>query len=194
MDARKTLLLLAFASALPAVGGTVPLSEAPAPAFVDLESVTNAPIRASMLQRARIFEGRVSLFATPSNTVEVAFGTAPNNDGVLLHGDESFSVGWEGGAWFLASSTNRVCSATLEGAATRTLAFTLRVSDSGEPHSLALSATGAGDAFAALVANPPAWMFSRSWDTVRLTVRGVDEQAESVSVQFNTDPGVIIMR
>ena len=55
MDARKTLLLLAFASALPAVGGTVPLSEAPAPAFADLESVTNAPIRASMLQRARVF-------------------------------------------------------------------------------------------------------------------------------------------
>ena len=55
MDARKTLLLLAFASALPVVGGTVPLSEAPAPAFADLESVTNAPIRASMLQRARVF-------------------------------------------------------------------------------------------------------------------------------------------
>ena len=42
MDARKTLVLLAFAAALPAVGGTVPLSEAPAPAFADLESVTNA--------------------------------------------------------------------------------------------------------------------------------------------------------
>ena len=55
MEARRTLLLLAFASALSVVGGTVPLSEAPAPAFADLESVTNAPIRAAMLQQARVF-------------------------------------------------------------------------------------------------------------------------------------------
>ena len=85
-------------------------------------------------------------------------------------------------------------SATLEEAATRTLFFTLRVSETGAPHSLALSAAGAGDAFAALVASPPAWMFSRDWDAVRLTVRGVDEQAENVSVQFNADPWVLIMR
>ena len=55
MDARKTLLLLAFASALPAIGGTVAVPDAPAPAYSDLECVTNAPIRASMLQRARVF-------------------------------------------------------------------------------------------------------------------------------------------
>ena len=55
MDARKTLLLFAFASALPAVGGTVALPDSPAPAFADLETVTNAAIRASMLQSARVF-------------------------------------------------------------------------------------------------------------------------------------------
>lgn len=194
MDARKTLILLALASALTAIGGTVPISNAPVPEYTDLECVTNAPIRASMLQRARVFEGSISLLATPSNTVEVAFGTARNNAGVLLLGDESFSIGWEGGSWFLSSQTNRVCSAPQEGAATRTLSFTLRVFETGEPHALSLSATGAGDAFAALVATPPAWMFSRSWDTVRLTIRGVDNPDENVSVQFNTDPGVIIMR
>ena len=55
MVARKTLLLLAFASALPAVGGTVGVPVPPTPAFADLEIVTNAPIRASMLQSARVF-------------------------------------------------------------------------------------------------------------------------------------------
>ncbi len=43
MDSRKTLLLLAFASALPAVGGTVVMPDSPAPAFADLEGATNAP-------------------------------------------------------------------------------------------------------------------------------------------------------
>ncbi len=42
MDARKTFLLLGFAAALPAIGGTVALPDSPAPAFADLESVTNA--------------------------------------------------------------------------------------------------------------------------------------------------------
>ncbi len=194
MDARKILLLLAFASALPAIGGTVAVPAPPAPAFADLETVTNAPIRAAMLQSARIFDGSLSLLATPSNMVEVAFGTSRNNDGVLLPGDESFSIGWREGAWFIASATNRIESAAMTNTASRSLSFQLRLTEDGEPHRLTLTATGAGDAFAALVADPPDWMFSRSWDAVRLTIRGADDSAEAVSVQFNTDPWVLIMR
>ena len=194
MDACKTLLLLAFASALPAVGGMVALPDAPAPAFADLETVTNATIRASMLQSARVFDGSLSLLATPSNMVEVAFGTSRNNDGVLLPGDESFSIGWREGAWFIASATNRVESTKQSDVDRRTLTFQLRMTESGEPHRLTLTASGAGDAFAALVADPPDWMFSRNWDSVRLTIRGVDDPDENIAVQFNADPWVLIMR
>ena len=194
MDARKTLLLLAFASALPAIGGTVAIPDSPAPAFLDLESVTNATIRASMLQSARVFEGTLSLLATPSNMVEVAFGTCRDADGVLHPGDESFSVGWRKGCWFIASATNRVESAALTNAASRSLSFQLRLTEDGEPHRLTLTATDAGDAFASLVADPPSWMFSRDWNAVRLTIRGADDPAEAVSVKFSTDPWVLIMR
>ncbi len=189
----KPLLFLALVSALPAVGGTVALPDVPAPAFADLETVTNAAIRASMLQSARVFDGSLSLLATPSNMVEVAFGTSRDADGILLPGDESFSVGWREGAWFIASATNRVESAAMTNAASRSLSFQLRLTEDGEPHRLTLTATGAGDAFAALVADPPDWMFSRDWNAVRLTIRGADDPAEAVSVQFNTDPWVLIM-
>ncbi len=192
MDARKTLLLLAFASALPAVGGMVAIPEAPAPAYSDLECVTNAPIRASILQRARLFEGSVSLLATPSNMVEVAFGTSSN--GELAPGNEAFSVGWREGSWFIASATNRIESAPATNSASRSLSFQLRLTEAGQPHRLTLTATGAGDAFASLVADPPGWMFSRNWNAVRLTIRGADDPAEAVSVKFNTDPWVLIMR
>lgn len=194
MDVRKPLFLLAFASALHAVGGTVPLPEAPTPAFADLETVTNAPIRASMLQSAHIFDGSLTLLATPSNIVEVAFGTARNGDSVLLPGDESFSVGWREGAWFIASATNRIESAAVTNAASRSLSFQLRLAEDGSPHRLSMTASDAGDAFAALVADPPDWMFSQSWDVVRLTIRGVDDPEENVTVQFNADPWVLIMR
>ena len=194
MDARKTLLLLAIASALPAAGGTVAVPDPPAPAFLDLESVTNAPIGASMLQSARVFDGRLSLLATPSNMVEVAFGTSRDADGVLLPGDESFSVGWREGSWFIASATNRIESATTTNATSRSLSFQLRLSEDGEPNRLTITATGAGDAFSALASNPPDWMFSSSWNVVRLTIRGADDPAEAVSVKFSTDPWVLIMR
>ena len=194
MDARKTFLLLAFAAALPTVGGTVAVPDAPAPAYSDLECVTNVPIRATTLQRARLFEGSVSLLATPSNMVEVAFGTSRDADGVLHPGDESFSVGWRKGCWFIASATNRIESAPATNSASRNLSFQLRLTETGQPHRLTLTATGAGDAFASLVANPPDWMFSRDWNAVRLTIRGADNPAEAVSVKFNTDPWVLIMR
>ena len=37
-------------------------------------------------------------------------------------------------------------------------------------------------------------MFSREWDAVRLTVRGVNEADETASVRFGPNPAMIIMR
>ncbi len=62
------------------------------------------------------------------------------------------------------------------------------------PRALSLSADGAGDVFAALVASPPDWMFSWAWDAARLTVRGVDEAGEGVSVRLGADPWMLILR
>ncbi len=59
---------------------------------------------------------------------------------------------------------------------------------------VALSATGTETAFPSLIASPPTWMFSREWDTVRLTVRGVDADDEVASVRFGPNPIFIILR
>ena len=168
MDASKTLLLLAFAVALPVVGGEVAPSAAPGPVFRDCESTTNASIRAAVMQNADVVNARISLLATPSNMVQVAFGKSASGDGVLLPGDESLSFGWRNGAWFFASPSNRVESAMATNAAHRNPSFQLRLSEEGRPRRLTFAGTDAGDAFAALVADPPGWMFSREWDAVRL--------------------------
>ncbi len=186
--------LLILAVALSAHAAPIPIPATPPPAFCDMERTTNAAIRPGALREARVFKGEVSLLATPSNAVEVAFGASRDGTGVLLPGDESFAVGWDGGSWFVASATNRICSAPLEGAARRSLSFKLHVSERGDPRALSLSADGAGDAFAALVASPPDWMFSRAWDAARLTVRGVDEAEEDVSVRLGADPWMLILR
>ena len=70
-----------------ALAWQTPVGPAPVPAFADMERTTNATIQAETLQCCRVFECSVSLLATPSNAVEVAFGTSRNGDGVLHHGD-----------------------------------------------------------------------------------------------------------
>ncbi len=186
-----TAALLAAAAAL---AWQTPVGPAPAPAFTDMERSTNVQIQAETLQRCRVFECSLSLLATPSNAVEVAFGKSRQGDGVLQPGDETFAIGWEGGAWYIASTTNRICSAFLEDSARRSLSFTLHVSEDGVPRTLALSADGAGNAFTPLVDAPPTWMFWREWDAVRLTVRGVDGSNEKASVRFGPNPAFIILR
>jgi hypothetical protein len=189
--------IIAFAASLVStavLAWQTPVGPAPTPAFIDMERTTNAPITTAMLQHARVFECSVSLLANPSNAVEVAFGTSRNGDGVLHHGDETFAIGWEGGAWFVASATNRICSVQQEGAALRSLFFALHLSEDGAPRSLSLTATGTETAFPSLIASPPPWMFSREWNAVRLTVRGVGEADESASIRFGPNPVFIILR
>ena len=190
------IALTASLAAVAALAWQTPVGPAPAPAFIDMERSINAPtpIQVESIQRCRIFECSVSLLATPSNAVEVAFGASRKGDGLLHHGDETFAVGWEGGAWFVASATNRICSVQQEGTAPRSPSFTLHLSEDGTPSSLSLSATGTENAFPSLIDTPPTWMFSREWDAVRLTVRGVNEADETASVRFGPNPAMIIMR
>ena len=177
-----------------ASAGMFSVPAAPETLFVDTESVTNAAMRTSLIQRARTFSCDISFFATPSNMLEVAFGTSRNGDGILLPGDETFSLGWENGAWIITSSTNRIVAAAQEGASRRNLSFFVRMSEGGVPTTFTISGDNVGDTFAPLSAAPPAWLFSRAWDTVRTTVNGVDSAAETVTICLDNNPWLFIAR
>lgn len=179
------LLLCAAAGA-----AEVHIPSALPPAHLDTESVTNASL-GSALASARFLRVEVALTGSPSNNVEVAFGTGMG--GELPFGDESFCLGWDCGSWFIASPTNRIEGVATTNALSRALSFEVRVAEDGTPRAWTVAATGGG-AFTNLPAAPPGWTFSRDWTNVRLAVRGVDERDESVSVRLDTDPGVLILR
>ena len=187
-----TILIALAASS--AMAGTVAVPVVSESAFADTESVTNAAVRPSLIQRVRTFSGDIALYATPSNALEVAFGTSRNGDGILLPGDETFSIGWADGAWFIASPTNRIATAALVGATRRSLSFSVRMSEEGVPTRLTVSADGLGDTFASLTSTPPPWLFSRDWNVVRVTANGVDATAEAVSIRLDNDPWLFIAR
>ena len=186
-------IFLALAASV-ASAGTISVPIMPESPFADTEAVTNAAVRTLLIQRARTFSGDIALYATPSNALEVAFGTSRNGDGILLPGDETFSIGWADGAWFIVSPTNRIATTGQGGAARRSFSFSVRVSEEGVPAKFTVSANGLGDAFASLTNAPPPWLFSRDWDAVRVTANGVDATAETVSVRLDNDPWLFIAR
>ena len=189
MQRRSLLFALAFALSLPATARELCLSPAPVPWSQDTETVTNAAISVAS-SKLRIFKGHIALTASPSNNVEMAFGHG--TDGTLDFGTESFLLGWDRGAWFLASQTNRIESATSDETSVRSLSFEIRTAEDGVPLSWKVSTSNGS--FTNLPARPPAWAFSRDWTTVRLAVRGIDERDETVSVWLDADPGMIILR
>ena len=190
----RVLILASSLTTATALAWQMPVGPAPAPIFNDLERSTNATIKSETLQQCRVFKCSLTLLATPSNALEVAFGKSRNGDEALLPGDETFAIGWEGGAWFVSSATNRICSVQQEGIARRSLSFTLHVSEEGVPRTLSLSADCTDNAFSAIIDSPPAWMFSREWDAIRLSVRGAYDSVESASVRFGPNPAFIILR
>ena len=109
-----------------AVAQTVP--PLMAPGFADTEVSTNVIVTA-WTQNTRNFSVALSLDATPSNNVQVAFGFDADSDECLT----------------------------------------------GEETGLT-------------------WLFDKDWDLLKVTARGVDFCNENVSVQFGSDPAVLLMR
>ncbi len=181
----RTLPLLLLCAAAHAV--EVQLPPVPQPVFADTESVTNAALPAAV-STARLLRCAVELTATPSNNVEVAFGRDADGDGSLAEGEAAMRLGWDSGAWFLEGGTNRFEAAVVESQFPARLELSLRVDERGMP------VVWSCGAFTNLPVRPPAWLFSREWDVVRLSVRGFGSRDELVSVRLDADALVLILR
>ena len=164
-------LLLASAGAWART--VVPASLPPA-VHADTEVSTNVPFTAH----------RLSFEATPSNNVQVAFGTDADADGVLGPDEERLVVGWDCGEWFVLDATNgvRLADATRPTNRAQTLAFVFETRSDGAVKSLSLSSDGVS-LFPSLAATPPKWLYDTRWDMFRLTARGVDDPHAGFRVQ-----------
>lgn len=69
----------------------------PSVAHADTEVVTNVPLP-SLSNRAAKFGFSLGCRATPTNNVEIAFGTDTDSDGVLSPRETRLVVGWDSGS------------------------------------------------------------------------------------------------
>ena len=126
----------------------------PAPEFADTEVSTNFVFSVGEGQnRSLVFT--VELHATPSNNVEVAIGVDADEDGSLSLDETALAVGYDCGEWFVRSTLND--AVTMTG-----------VVDSGVFRRTYRVRSRR--------VNP-------QWNLVKVTRRGVDASAESVSVE-----------
>ena len=160
--------------------------------YDDTEVVTNHSFTA-IRSDSRVFSFTLELDATPSNSVEVAFGRDIDGDGALSRFEATMRVGWDCGVWKIVDyATGDVLSES--GSPGRvSLSWRLNFSSDGVPKSLATSVSGTG-VFAALAEHPPQFLFSKDWNMVRVTCRGIESPHPSLSGSFANHPFVIRLR
>ena len=185
------LLLLPTMSAL--ASSSVPVS-LPSVVHADTETTTNVAFAAGIPYSGK-FALALECLATPSNNVQVAFGTDANANGVLDLEETELLTGWDCGARFVQQGHD---AARLTAPATPTndmgsLSWNIRLSSTGVPRTATFNGNGV-PLFADVAAMHPNWLYSRSWNMLRLMGRGLDASGESFEVAILPDGFTIILR
>ena len=174
---------------------TVPVL--PAPTFADTEVSTNVHMKA-WSETTRQFNVILEFDATPSNNVQVAFGTDESTDGNLSDEETGLTLGWDCGAWFISSpAAANHFTAVPAGAETRkVLSLQMTLGADGSPRTLELLDGNTSLTFSglALLPVPPAWMVAKEWNLFKVTARGTIAQNEQISVKLSNDAVILLLR
>ena len=185
-------VLVVAVSAAIALAARPPVSAGlPPVVHADVETTTNIPFAAALDVAGR-FSFTLSCRATPSNNVEVAFGTDANANGVLDLEEIDRVVGWDCGAWFTCRKADGAhVSADVESTNdVRTFTWNLKTGQGGRPTKLTVRSEGTS-LFEDL---PLESVYDRSWNMLRLTGRGLNASLEKFTVSVTPDGTSILMR
>ena len=101
-------------------------------------------------------------------------------------------------AWFIFSqtATNRFTSPPAGSEMRKVLSFQMSLNNDGTPRTLEVSDGNTSLAFSDLTFSPvpPAWMFAKAWNMLKVTARGVDMQNEQISVNLSNDAIMLLLR
>ena len=204
----KNCLLVAVGLAVRIGLGAVEVGGLPAWEFADTEVSTNVPFAFPQANVKHLLLS-LELAGTPSNNVEVALGRDANTNGVLEVGETGFEIGWDCGRWRMREGLRglsglrelRGLRGVRDGewmaeAVTTNLVKVLEV-DVQVAHAKGkrLVCAENGEALDWGKADElPRMMYDNRWDTMRLTVRGVDRADESLRAAVRVEGSKIIIR
>ena len=162
---RSLLTILVAAAGMQASAWTLSVPTMPVSQFADTEVSTNIPINKADISYSDLnfrFDG------TPTNNLELAFGTDMNTNGVLDAEEVGARFGWRAGCYFIENPLT------------------------GEV--LVVSGVNAAE-FGALATNvPPAWIWRREWNMMRATRRGTEPPSDWIEYSASHRGFAIRMR
>ena len=169
---------LAVAMPFAALARTILVPTQPVSPYLDTEVSTNVPINKAVISYSDLnfrFDG------TPTNNLELAFGTDMNTNGVLDAEEVGARFGWRTGRYFIE---NAITGELLGGDVpnpTQSFSVDLHLEvrySSQQVRKVEVSGVNAAD-FGALVSNvPPSWVWRREWNLMRATRRGMEPPSD----------------
>ena len=169
-------LSAAGAFALRAVEFTV--TQMPVSSFADTEVSTNIVINKVDINYVDL---KFIFCGTPTNNLEMAFGTDVNTNGILDAEEVETRFGWRGGRYFIENV--RTCESFDSGAiaGSQNISVELHLDIKSYPQQVRrVAVLGVNaSAFGALVSErPPAWIWRREWNLMRVTRRGSEPPSD----------------
>ena len=194
VHATSVVLAAAVCTVAAVCASAVDIGTMPSWEYVDTEVSTNCPLSMAKnpIENVRF---SMSFAGGASNNVEVAFGHDSNTNGVLEISERGLEVGWDCGEWFMRSLAAPGPGFTCQPATTNTLKqfdFFMHVAEF-VPQTLRCRENGVRLDWG-IAAGIPQWAFDPAWDTLRLTVRGVDGGGESFGATVKVEGTEISLR
>ena len=169
-------LSVAGAFALRAVEFTV--AQMPVSPFADTEVSTNMVINKADINYVDL---KFTFCGTPTNNLEMAFGTDANTNGVLEAEEVGARFGWRAGRYFIENTLtgDMFDGDALNSSQSFSVDMHLEVRYSSQQvRKVEVSGVNAAD-FGALVSNvPPSWVWRREWNLMRATRRGMEPPSD----------------
>ena len=166
---------------------TIPLL--PPPTHADTEVTTNLPCAFDHPAMKEV-NFTVAADGTTSNNVEVNVGTDRDGDGELSFDEGEFTVEWVCGEWFVRGAGSGIgdWGLGIGNGETGTVSFVTYGPDT--------------NGFVTAVLTIPirrqksnlGWLFSPTWNMVRVTKRGIDEPMERVTLGTRVSGTLLLVR
>ena len=166
-------------------GREVVLPQTPFPTYEDTESSVSAQLPA-LDENDREFSLSLSLMATASNHLEVAFGLDKNRDGELSLDESELSIGWSCEKWFFSDRRSDVRDVTDADGGEKSLVWRIRLNGERKAKR-AIAFSDSQEVLADAMEKCCSSYFNPQWNMVRVTSCGIDCLAEKVKIVSTAD-------
>ena len=161
------------------------LPQTPVSTYEDTESSVSAQLPA-LDENDREFSLSLSLMATASNHLEVAFGLDKNRDGELSLDESELSIGWSCGKWFFSDRCSDVTDVTDADGGEKSLVWRIRLNGECKAKR-AIALADSQEVLADAMEKCCSSYFNPQWNMVRVTSCGIDRPAENVKIVSTAD-------